>query len=148
MKTMLFKQVGDVFLVVHSDRPPTDDEWNAYTAAIVAAGKARGGSLASIRNLVITDGGGPNAGQRKSSNDALAQLRDWKTSIAAVVSANATVRGIVTVLNWLSVPIKSFSPSNMNDAFAFLNLRPDEIDKLMVHIKLLKGELESSTRRG
>jgi len=148
MKNLLFKRIGDIILAVYSDQPPSDEEWNAYVAALVAAYKATSGTKGVVRSLVVTDGGGPNAIQRKRCFEAVEQFQNWTKSPAAVISASAVARGIVTVLSWFNIGIKVFSPNQTEEAFTFLGFSKQECSLVRTEIQRCKLELESSRRKG
>src|SRR5262245_3778952 len=124
MKTMAFKLVDNVLIVVHTSDAPRDVEWDAYVEAVVDASKQKV-DAGNLRHLIFTAGGGPNAVQRKASNDALRRMTGWRNSAAAVISTSATVRGIVTVFSWFNVNIKSFPPHQLDDAFHYLGIPPE-----------------------
>jgi hypothetical protein len=141
MKNMAISLVGDVVIAVHTANPPSDDEWQAYLKMILQAGKAQGGDMSKIRSLVVTEGGGPNAAQRRELTDALQKMSRWKDTPAAVVSTSPVVRGIVTVLSWFNLNIKPFSPDKIEDAFQSLHLSPSETPKIVTTIKAMRASL-------
>ncbi len=105
--------LGEVMLVAHTAKPPNEEEWNAYVGAVQVH------DIEKLRSLVFTDGGAPNTAQRGQLNDAL----KGKTSIGAVVSPSALVRGVVTALRWFNPKIKAFAPDQVDAAFAYLAIR-------------------------
>jgi hypothetical protein len=105
--------VGEVMLVAHTAKPPDQREWDAYVAALVKR------DVEKLRSLVFTDGGAPNTAQRSQLNKAL----EGKTSTGAVVSPSTMVRGVVTALSWFNPKIRAFAPNEVNDAFAYLDIR-------------------------
>lgn len=118
MPSMVYEISGELFVVVHPDRPPTDDDWTAYIRSWHPLDMGR------MRTLVFTDGGGPNAAQRKLANQALR----GRSSLTAVVSSSPMVRGIVTALSWFNPKIKAFSPEEALEAFYYLGMRaPEEV---------------------
>jgi hypothetical protein len=141
MKTMAFKLVDNVFVVVHTNQTPSEAEWNAYVEAVVAASMQRT-DAGILRYLIFTAGGGPNAGQRKASNDALQRVNALRNSAAAVISASPAVRGIVTVFSWFNINIKSFSPAQTEDALHHLEIQPEMKAKALVALRQLKAELD------
>lgn len=141
MKNMATKLIGDVLIAVHTSSPPNEEEWQAYLKLVHHAGSTKGGDMSRIRSLVVTDGGGPNAAQRKELTEVLQKLRGWKDSPGAVVSASPVVRGIVTVLNWFNMSIKTFSPDRMEDAFQWLHISEDEAPRIMLEIRAMRSSL-------
>jgi hypothetical protein len=83
-------------VLLHREAPPTDDEWTAYLEGVR---KQLAGATARVHAIVATDGGGPNANQRKQ----LAALlpKGEGTLLTHVFTTNVVVRGIVTAFHWL-----------------------------------------------
>jgi hypothetical protein len=101
VKTMVFKSCGGVLLCVHGAEDPRPDEWLAYVNYCLEL------PASCNKALVLTDGGGPNAAQRKLLQDRyLAKHRDYRV---AVMTDAAVVRGIVKALNWFNPHTQSFA---------------------------------------
>ena len=114
-RNMVQEFFGDLMILVHTAHAPNETEWKEYIEAV------RASDLDKLKTLVFTDGGAPNAAQRKSVNEVL----DGKTSPGAIVSHSMLVRGVVSALSWFNPKIKAFSPENTDAAFRYLGL-PDE----------------------
>jgi hypothetical protein len=100
-------------LLVHAPEPPTDAEWDAYVDVLMAQ---------PFDGLVVwTDGVGPNAGQRKR---LLARL-GTREQLTAVITSSILARGIVTALSWVNVPIRAFSPNDVDAAIEFIGAGRD-----------------------
>jgi hypothetical protein len=135
MPTMLWRIEGTVLAAVHGREDPTDAEWTAYLTS--ARGPTR-----YTGTLVVTDGGGPNALQRKQLED-LPELRDLPV---AVVTASRAARGIVTAIGWFGKAIKAFSPQHLPEALRYLRITPAEATRVCTSIDEMKAEL-ARTRR-
>lgn len=124
MKTMAWTFQDGFVLVVHADKPPSDEEWRLYVEECAArVGGLRGG-------VALTDGHGPNAAQR-----GLVVDEEGLIDVPfAIVTGSVVVRGIVTALRWLGKNIKAFSPAEIGDAFVYLAL--DESQKSKFHDEL------------
>jgi hypothetical protein len=126
--------LGEVMLVAHTSRAPTDVEWERYLGAM------RGHDVERMRSLVFTDGGAPNMAQRGRLNDTL----DGKTSTGAVISASALVRGVVTALRWFNPKLKAFSPTEVPQALTYLDIKsPRDIAAIrhgMVELRRALGD--------
>jgi hypothetical protein len=120
VKNAAFRLLRDVGLVVHNARNPNREEWDAYLAMSRAASEAVGGDLGKLRQIVFTDGGGPNNAQRRASADLAKEYRNGAKVRVAVVSRSIVARGIVTAFRWLGLPLRSFQPEELAEAFAFL----------------------------
>jgi hypothetical protein len=100
-KTMVFKECGGVLLCVHGAEDPRPEEWVAYVDYCLKLPRS------CNKALVVTDGGGPNAAQRKVLQDRyLAKHDDYRV---AVLTDSAVVRGIVKALNWFNPLTQPFT---------------------------------------
>lgn len=130
MKDMACELVGDIVLCLHNAKAPDDGSWQVYVDACVASAGLHEGDFARTRQLVWTDGGGPNAPQRRAAVEAVENLKGAKEGRIAVVSSSTLVRGIVTVFNWFNFQVKAFSPGEIDMALSFLRVTPDEAARL------------------
>lgn len=130
MKDMACELVGDIVLCMHNAKAPDDASWQVYIDACIASAELHGGDFSRSRQLIYTDGGGPNAPQRKAVVEAVEQLKGAKEGRIAVVSSSTLVRGIVTVFNWFNFQVKAFSPGEIDAALQFLRVTPDEAGRL------------------
>jgi hypothetical protein len=97
---------------------PSDQEWDEFLR-MLATHQA---NFASLRILVVTDGGGPTATQRKRLQTALA----GQSVKVAVVTDSIKVRFIVSSVALLNHSIATFSRSEFSKAIAFLGLGAGE----------------------
>jgi hypothetical protein len=116
MKNMTFAAEGESMIVLHTATPPSDDEWAAWISALRKLPRRR------LKLLIFTDGGAPNTLQRGTFLDHLA---DAQPPIAFVSNVPA-VRGVVTALSWFNRNVKLFSPAQLREAFAHLNLTEEQ----------------------
>ncbi len=116
-KTMTFKLIDRLFIVVYGAEEVTDEEWTSYLEVVESHGIDR------TTQLIFTDGGGPNAAQCMYLNNLLA----GRSPPVAVVSASAEIRGVVTALSWFNRKIRAFSPSGLREAIAYLQIPPDRL---------------------
>lgn len=133
-KTMLFRNVGNVLVAVHTAAPPDDQEWEAY----VQFGKKLPPTCR--RTLVISKGGGPNAKQRKYAND---EFLNHVTLTVAVVNDSTMVRGIVTAMGWFNSLIKPFpnTDQGIQDALKYLNVQGKDVGLVVTEVQKMKAEL-------
>jgi len=132
MRNMVTGCVGDVIVCIHTAQPPSDEEWHEFIVAIKSFK-----DVSKVRNLVLTEGGAPNSVQRRAVNELL----QGKPGVSAVVSGSALVRGVVTALNWFNPYVKTFAPSEVEDAYRYLRLAPKDVEALRVQIPKLKAVL-------
>jgi hypothetical protein len=132
---MTWEMVGHVQVVVHTEEPPSDEEWRAYLDGVAKI-------EASVRAFYVrTDGGGPNALQR----ELLTKFFETRSMPpVAIVTPSVMVRGIMTALNWfLNNRLRLFSPSQAVEAFGYLQVAPADRGPLEAVVARLRGELAS-----
>jgi len=112
MPNMVFELNGTFLVTIHRAVDPTVQEWDHYMETF------RRMDHDKVRQIVFTDGGGPNTKQRAVVNEVL----DGRTTLCAVVTPAATIRGIVTAFGWFNAKIKSFSPEETHLAFRHLGM--------------------------
>ena len=126
-----------VFIGVYDIEPPTDQEWQLALDLVRE-------HVSEIRcGLIVTDGGGPNAHQRKALDE---QLMHQRATPRAVVTSSAVARGIVTATSWLGHRLKAFSPDQLSLAFEFLEVPIERRAALMEQVRKLRVELHESRR--
>src|SRR5262245_14769526 len=97
---MSFTTYGSLVVVLHTSSPPDDLAWNTYLEA--ARSVASSNSL--MQTLVFTDGGAPNADQRRP---LMALFRGLNAPVA-VVSNVAGVRFVGSSIAILGLKIKGY----------------------------------------
>lgn len=135
MKTMAWTFMNGLSVSIHSDVPPTDEEWDTQIAECVARAEKhelRGG-------FVMTEGrGAPNALQRARISDQ----PDLQKLPVAIVTRSRFVRGVVTALSWLGKEMAAFPPAEINRAFSYLQITdPDEQAGIRQAVVRLRREL-------
>jgi hypothetical protein len=124
MANMVFKRMGMRLIAVHNAQTPLATEWTSWVELVRQMDMEAEGNLAKIRNVVFTDGGGPNAAQRVELSKILA----GRTVITSVITDSLLVRGIVSTLNL-------FNPGGLS-AFA-----PKDWKKGLMHAGVAEAEL-------
>jgi len=101
MNTFAFRPGTDArhpyFVLLHTEDAPDAEIWSQYVAAL-SARIAHGTSTINV--FAVTDGGGPDPGQRRALAAAFA--RDHFGSITHVFTTSSVTRGIVTAFHWLA----------------------------------------------
>jgi hypothetical protein len=129
--------IDGVFIQVLDKNAPTDSEWNA----VLELARSRKSEIRC--GLIVSDGGAPNAIQRKSLTEQLAALAHIPR---AVVTPSSVVRGVVTALSWLGHNMKAFSPSEMQQAVEFLHVPPDVRGSLVEKVMGMKAAIAVQAR--
>lgn len=143
MKNMVFKSDGRFFILLHTEAAPSDAEWTAFVTATEVAARQAGKDFSQLRQLVITDGGGPSSTQRKQANAMLG----GSTIRVAVVSQSTAIRGVVTALSWFNSLIKAFNPDELKEALSYLEVPEGADDKVMRDIRTLREQLGAKALR-
>jgi hypothetical protein len=101
MNTFAFRSSNDqrhsYFVLLHTEDAPDGESWSQYVEAL-GARLAR--STTTVNIFAVTDGGGPDPGQRRALAAAFA--RDQLGSITHVFTTSTVTRGIVTAFHWLA----------------------------------------------
>jgi hypothetical protein len=117
MDCMGFRILGSLHIIVIGERDPAPADWKSYLDAIAAEEK-RGNAVARKRTLVFSDGGGPNAAQRKVASE----LHGARSTPLAIVTGRVITRALVTALRWFKPHCRAFAPSEVGDALEFLGV--------------------------
>lgn len=127
-KTMAYKVVEDVLVVVHTRNPPADEEWTPFVQIH--------GLSTTERCLVLTLGGGPNSRQR---SQLVNELRERPVP-TTVLTDSVVVRGIVTALSWLGHQTRAYPTRQFREAVRRLD-RSHLEEALTKALLELQGEL-------
>ncbi|MEP7048756.1 MAG: hypothetical protein ABJB12_00320 [Pseudomonadota bacterium] len=112
------RKVGSLLILREGRTDPLDSEWDV-TLGILAEHRHE---IDQIKVLVFTDGGGPTQAQRRR----LEQTLNGKPIRVAVVSDSMKVRFICSSVALFTSNLSSFRVTELRDAFAWLNLTPEE----------------------
>jgi hypothetical protein len=134
--------VGDLQVGVwlHAASDPAAEEWSASCHNVADFGKANGGDFTRFRALFVTDGGTPDARQRKELfRDALGGYPAKMSIITEAVATSALKRGIATALGWMNPNFRVFEPTELGLALEHIDIdlaRFDPIWECLVSIQL------------
>jgi hypothetical protein len=116
----------EVALWLHAAADPDNSDWNQACAEIDAHVQKQG--YLNHRAIVVSDGGAPNAAQRKKLFSDSYKNHPLKMSVFTYALSSPFKRGIATAIMWL------------NPALSFQT--PEEIGRGLEHIDLPRhGEL-------
>jgi len=133
MKSMVFKIVGNVHIVIHGTTDPIEEDWRLYMNA-VRSEERKMADFGKMRTLVFSAGGGPNAKHRKEINEFLG----GRATPVAIVTSSTVMRGVVTALQWFNPLARAFSPDNVVAAMQFLGTSDGESSVLWAEAKKLQ----------
>ena len=113
-RTMLSRETGECLVYVHTIESPSDSEWDAALELL----RARN-DMGSVRVLVYTAGGAPNAAQRARLNHVLEKTKPP----ISVLTASTFARAAGTAISWFNPMFKIFGPDDFDPALDHLGLR-------------------------
>ena len=101
MKTLAFrrssKAASPYLVLLHTASKPDAAEWTRYVATVSATLAAHRGTM---HVFIATDGGGPDASQRKELAQVVANSS--AEALSHIFTTDAFIRGIVTAFRWIS----------------------------------------------
>jgi hypothetical protein len=136
MKSMVFKIVGNVHIVIHGTSEPRDEDWRLYMDA-VRDEEQKTVDFARIRTLVFSAGGGPSAKHRREINEFLG----GRVTPVAIVTSSTLMRGVVTALQWFNPLARAFSSDNVASALQFLGTSSSEAITVWTEAKMLQSSV-------
>src|SRR5690606_33867423 len=119
-------------------RSPSDAEWDEYLGHIQAARELTRGGLGAVSAVVVTDGGAPDAAQRKRLTRV---VQGWEP-VGAVISESLLVRGIVTALAWLGLRVRFFTLDEVSAALCSAAVPQGEHEALLQDMRALASTLD------
>ncbi len=118
MKNVEVAVLDRVALCLHSERDPTDAEWDAMVEKLERERR----SFDTV--VAVTLGGTPSARQRKIIRDVLQNVR------TVVVTDSSMARGAVTALSWIGVSIEAAPLTELRAVFEKLG-PPEVVQRLL-----------------
>jgi hypothetical protein len=130
--SLRFDIVDRVFVVVHADVPPDDDDWRRMTLV-------RDANRLKIRgNLVLAPPRASiNAAQRA---DVASFMKQTGVSIA-VVTDSALIRGVALAVAFLGVQVRAFPSSELTSALNFLIVPASRYADFARRIESMRAQL-------
>jgi hypothetical protein len=129
-RNQVIRWVGSTLVMVENAQTPLDQEWDEFLQVL----SDNRSQLPKLRLLVMTTGGGPNTQQRKRLEATLGGT----PMRVAVVSENMKVRFIVSTIALFHRDLRSFSSSELAEAYAHLGLTTSEQRQVEGAVKDLK----------
>lgn len=144
--TTSVRVLGDLEVVfwLHTAKDPTDAEWDASHAELVAALKRGKGDTERRVGLVVSDGGSPSTRMR-----AMAVADVWTSSgsknnrplAAFTPELNSPVkRGIATALTWLQPNLRFLRPRDWGLGLAHVGLSDHE-DEILAEFRRMQARV-------
>jgi hypothetical protein len=128
----------DVVVWLHTAVDPAPDEWAVGVEMTVELIRKHGGDISLIRSLVVTDGGAPNARQRKELHEVVFGGRPSQLSVITNSLTNPLKRGVATAIHWLNPAFLALPPAQWRESLRHLDLEDDTVPLLQVLNRLQK----------
>jgi hypothetical protein len=117
-RTLVFQRIGSMVVLRENNETPMDAEWDAFLDLL----KQNREQFAKFKVLVVTDGGGPSAPQRKRLENTLS----GRPVRVAVVTDSAKSRFIASAISLINRDHRGFATAEIKQAYAHLGMTPDE----------------------
>ncbi|XXY20788.1 hypothetical protein WME88_14265 [Sorangium sp. So ce216] len=145
MKTMAFGTVGGIFVLLHGNIAPSDEDWNLYLDAFVAHSQGR----TRTRTLIVTDGSAPSPAQYQRMMKHPCSSLFRLPGKFCLVTESTFVRGVVhgmdtPVLNPFSGHYQVFARGQIMDALQALDASPVEQSAAVALVDQLQQTLGKS----
>jgi hypothetical protein len=125
IKNMTHSFSHSLILVIHNNINPSAFEWESMVEDMKKVGSKMRGVL------VYTEGGSPNALQRKQLRDALNPDAN-EVAPMVILTTSVMARMAVTAFNlFFKNRLQAIEPSNYQEGFHYLGIAPSEWPKLI-----------------
>lgn len=119
-KNFVWADKGRLSIAVHNAKPPSDLEWTRFLNHV----RSRK-DITDQRILVWTDGGSPDAHQRRALEEVIRKHIPDPAPMA-VLTSSLIVRAVMKLASFFNPLIKCYAPDESSSALAYLGLSPDE----------------------
>jgi len=136
--------VGDLHVGIwlHTGSDPSAAEWTASCRNVSEFGKSNGGEFSRFRAFMVTDGGTPDALQRKELfRDALGGYPAKMSVITEAVVTSALKRGIATALTWMNPNFRVFEPTDLALALDHIGLALAQFDPIWESLASMQASM-------
>lgn len=140
MKTLAFRRYQrfekPFFVLLHTATAPDEAEWQAYVEAVRATMSV---STIDVNVFILTDGGSPNAGQRKDLAAVVAGAS--RDAVTHIFTTDPFIRAVVSAFRWLGgARAFAYPPMEFGNACARCGVSPDDVMQCFAEVqKLLPG---------
>lgn len=134
-----------VGLWLHTGSDPSPEEWTASCRNVSEFAKSHGGDFSRFRAFMVTDGGTPDALQRKELfRDALGGYPARMSVITEAVVTSALKRGIATALTWMNPNFRVFEPSDLALALDHIGIELARFDPIWESLSSMQASMEQN----
>ncbi len=130
---------------LHTGSDPSPEEWTASCRNVSEFAKSNGGDFSRFRAFMVTDGGTPDALQRKELfRDALGGYPARMSVITEAVVTSALKRGIATALTWMNPNFRVFEPGDLALALDHIGLELARFDTIWESLASMQASMEQN----
>jgi hypothetical protein len=126
------------FLFVHSEKPPTDTDWEQVLSLYRNAP-----DRVATRSLICTLGGAPSAKQRAALNALLADSKP----LMAVLTRSTLARAAGVAISWFNPRFKIFDLDDLSGALTHLGISARQREQVVRTLDTLRAELTHAGRK-
>jgi hypothetical protein len=134
-ETLSFREVCGCLLLVHSEKPPLDSEFDEYLAATTKYSS----SSPRPRILIFTAGGTPSPSQRKRV-ESIADVH-YANAKVAIMTSSTFVQGVIKAFRLVRPIYQAFSPDRLDEALRYLDVSPSYTEEIRRTITALRAEI-------
>jgi hypothetical protein len=113
-KMLRVRAIGNVIVLRENVDPPADQDWDGFLDLLILNRE----NFDRLKILVVTDGGGPNAAQRKRLENAL----DGRGVHVAIVTDSAKARFITSIVRFINKRHRGFAMAEIRQAYEHLGM--------------------------
>jgi hypothetical protein len=131
--SLLYQRHGNLVLIVQTERPPADEDWAGYVN-LYRRGWHR---YNQCRILVLSAGGSPTNLQQRQVNELVPGIAVRVAVVALAPSVAQIVRRLIIVNDAMQL----FSPDELDQAMAFLDVADAERPMVREALAAMQAEL-------
>lgn len=130
----------EVMLWLHTREMPSIPEWDLHIGKLREASERRGGDMKNFVSLVFSDGGHPNARERKIIFSEIFGGGQARFAAVSIDLKNPVLRGVATVIAWLQPGFGAYPPNDIAGALAHVGLT-ESADRVISEFETLQREM-------
>jgi tRNA A-37 threonylcarbamoyl transferase component Bud32 len=125
---------------LHTANDPAPEEWTQHCGIVADLVRRKAGDLTRVRGFVVSDGGGPNALQRRQV------LKAWGDSVRTAVVTPVFMsgflkRGITIALSWIQPNLRFFAPLDILRAIEHIGIDKAGFKAMLTSMREMEAHL-------
>lgn len=134
---MVYERLGPFVVACHGEHPPPFDVWESYLAEHLPG--VLSGELQGF--LIVSEGGGPNALQRRQLEMLMRSQGIDSLAPSAIVTDSWTARQLAVVVSWFNPSTRTFAKRDLDKALDFLAVPHDDRPTILASVVRLQQQL-------